>query len=49
MEEITKAQGICEFDSPAYKRSRNAYTFECAFEYFATLLAIRVLFANTIC
>ena len=38
MEEITKAQGIGEFDSPAYKRSRNAYTFECAFEYFATLL-----------
>lgn len=27
-----------KFDSPAYKRSRNAYTIMCAFEYFISLL-----------
>lgn len=26
------------FDTPAYTRSRRAYTLECAFEYFVTLL-----------
>ena len=26
------------YNSPEYKRSRNAYTFECAFEYFVALL-----------
>lgn len=26
------------FDSPEYRRSRNAYTLECAFEYFVTIL-----------
>ena len=38
MEEIKKGQSSCDFDSPAYKRSRGAYTLECAFEYFAALL-----------
>lgn len=27
-----------DFNSPAYKRSRRAYTIECAFEYFIALL-----------
>ena len=32
------AGNIALYDTPAYRRSRRAYTAECAFEYFATLL-----------
>lgn len=34
----TAVQDVTLYDSPAYRRSRRAYTAECAFEYFATLL-----------
>lgn len=34
------------FDSPAYKRSRAAYTWECAFEYFVALLVGDAFLAN---
>lgn len=34
------------FDSPAYKRSRAAYTWECTFEYFVALLVGDAFLAN---
>ena len=35
-----------EFESTAYKRSRWAYTFECAFEYFVSLLVAGAFLAK---
>ena len=35
-----------DFNSPAYKRSRAAYTIECAFEYFVTLLVTDAFLAK---
>lgn len=35
---VLPAQGAVNFEEPAYRRSRRAYTLECAFEYFVTLL-----------
>ena len=29
---------VSQFDSPDYRRSRNAYTAQCAFEYFVSIL-----------
>ena len=34
------------FRQPDYKRSRWAYTFECAFEYFVSLLVTGVFLAK---
>ena len=34
------------YDSPAYKRSRTAYKWECAFEYFVALLVGDAFLAN---
>lgn len=34
------------FSTPAYKRSRWAYTFECAFEYFVALMVADAFLAN---
>lgn len=34
------------FRSPAYKRSRRAYTFECAFEYFVALMVADAFLAT---
>lgn len=34
------------FDTPAYKRSRWAYTFECAFEYFISLMVADAFLAT---
>lgn len=36
---MTTQEKAIDFNSPAYKRSRAAYTLECAFEYFVVLLA----------
>ena len=38
MDTVNNAALNTAYNSPAYRRSRNAYTAECAFEYFATLL-----------
>ena len=35
---MTTQENAIDFNSPAYKRSRAAYTWECAFEYFVSLL-----------
>lgn len=35
-----------DFSSPAYRKSRNAYLWECAFEYFVTLLVSETFLAN---
>jgi len=35
-----------DFQSPAYKRSRAAYTLECAFEYFVSLLVTDAFLSN---
>jgi len=37
---------ITLYDSPAYKRSRRAYTLECAFEYFVSLLVTDAFLAS---
>ena len=34
------------FDKPSYKRSRWAYTFECAFEYFISLMVADAFLAT---
>lgn len=35
-----------DFNSPAYKRSRKAYSLECAFEYFVSLLVTDAFLAS---
>ncbi|MBO4971424.1 MAG: hypothetical protein J6D45_01270 [Clostridia bacterium] len=37
---------ITLYDSPEYKRSRRAYTLECAFEYFVSLLVTDAFLAS---
>ena len=37
---------IQQYDSPAYKRSRTAYKWECSFEYFVALLVGDAFLAN---